>query len=343
MNLGVVLEVAIGLTFVWVLLSLITSQLQDWIASWLKWRSDMLEESLKSMLGDPLATEFYSHPLIKGLHTSGGTRKPSYIPNRQFAAVIVDLLLNDKSAKAKAVDKALVDKALNEATETVGTAASQLVFNQLKTKIAQLKKSGDKQNLARVLDTLLIDIEQTGVLQKAAVDAAGYSREEIEKQIENARQGMVEARKRMETWYDDAMERLSGAYKRRSNLAALIIGMSLALILNADSLAIADSLWRDPLLREALVAQAEQFQLPADQTDDPAQAAQQYISQLQDFSLPLGWSKANLPSDANGWIVKLGGIMVSGAAAAQGAPFWFEMLRKLLNIRPGGKGDKDDK
>jgi hypothetical protein len=46
----------------------------------------------------------------------------------------------------------------------------------------------------------------------------------------------------------------------------------------------------------------------------------------------------NLPatSSFSGWALKIFGILITGIAAAQGAPFWFDVLKKLINIRMTG-------
>lgn len=81
MDLSTIIQVGIGMFFVWIVLAIITSQIQEWIASLLKWRATMLEDSILTMLNDPTLKErLYSHPLIQGLHTNHGTRKPAGIP-----------------------------------------------------------------------------------------------------------------------------------------------------------------------------------------------------------------------------------------------------------------------
>ncbi|GAB4580173.1 MAG: hypothetical protein Fur0022_29120 [Anaerolineales bacterium] len=308
MSIGVIVEVVIGVLFVWILLALITSQVSDWAASLFKWRSDMLEDTIKNMLGcESMCMDFYSHPLIKGLHTGKGKRKPSYIPNNQFALVVFDLLI-----KAGTEDSQILKA--GKAVE----AQAESIFAKLRTAIHKIgsNPNDDKQGLARALETLLIDVASAG------------------DKIQDADQALAQARKRTEAWFDNAMERLSGAYKRRAQFSTIVIGMVLAFSINADSLAIANALWTQPLVREAIVAQAEQFQLPQEETDTPApEAPLEYVNTLQGLSLPIGWAPENVPSDFNGWFVKLGGILLSGAAAAQGAPFWFEILRKVLNFR----------
>jgi hypothetical protein len=55
---------------------------------------------------------------------------------------------------------------------------------------------------------------------------------------------------------------------------------------------------------------------------------------LNVLSLPIGWSSKNIPTDANGWVSKIIGILLSGMAAAQGAPYWFDIMRKLVTRNP---------
>ena len=318
MNIGVIVEVAIGVMFVWILLALITSQMSDWVSSWFKWRSDMLAESIRNILScEGLCEDFYAHPLINGLHSASGTRKPSAIPNKQFAAVVFDIFLHagtDSSASKKAEP---IFKQLRETIRGVGDPDKKEDAPQ------GSQKTYDKTKLAHALDTLLVDVSD---------------------EVEKADASLAEARKRIESWYDDAMTRLSGAYKRRLQLATLVIGLAVSFAINADSLAIANSLWTQPLVREALVAQAEQFQLPENQTEgDPLQEALITAGEVQGLSVPIGWGVENIPSDANGWFLKIGGILVSAAAAAQGAPFWFEILRKILDFRSGSGSKKDEK
>ncbi|HUH99091.1 MAG TPA: hypothetical protein VLZ89_17150, partial [Anaerolineales bacterium] len=46
----------------------------------------------------------------------------------------------------------------------------------------------------------------------------------------------------------------------------------------------------------------------------------------------------NLPAmnDIGGWLSKLLGLLITAAAGAQGSPFWFDLLKKLVNLRGSG-------
>src|SRR5437867_3218161 len=63
--------------------------------------------------------------------------------------------------------------------------------------------------------------------------------------LEDVRGEEQRLRQRVERWYDDAMERVSGWYKRRVQVALALIGLVVAITLNADTLQIVRTLWVD--------------------------------------------------------------------------------------------------
>lgn len=91
MYLDAILEVVIGLVFSWLVLSIATMQVQEWISSWFRWRAQSLEESIHRMLQDEkLVEQFYNHSMIASLSQPG--HKPSYIPADRFAQTLYDIL-----------------------------------------------------------------------------------------------------------------------------------------------------------------------------------------------------------------------------------------------------------
>jgi len=124
-------------------------------------------------------------------------------------------------------------------------------------------------------------------------------------------------RANVETWFDDSMERVSGWYRRRTQVLLLLWAAVITVATNADSLVIAKALWRDPALRQSLVARAEQYAaeqpppdtapivvvndgapppppLPPDQQADVdfVEASAQYdaaLADLAELQLPIGW------------------------------------------------------
>src|SRR5206468_11397190 len=89
-----ILDTAIGLIFVFLVLSLVVSAANELLAALFKWRANNLFLGIRQLLQDPsvtgLVTRFYEHPLIDGLSSKG--KKPSYIPSRTFALALLDIV-----------------------------------------------------------------------------------------------------------------------------------------------------------------------------------------------------------------------------------------------------------
>jgi hypothetical protein len=91
--LEAILDVAIGMVFMWLVLSVATMSVQEWIASYLKWRANELEAAIRRLVGNDLwAVQLYAHPLIQGLSKKMGA-KPSYIPANKFALALYDIVM----------------------------------------------------------------------------------------------------------------------------------------------------------------------------------------------------------------------------------------------------------
>jgi hypothetical protein len=134
-----------------------------------------------------------------------------------------------------------------------------------------------------------------------------------------------------EKWFDDAMDRLSGFYKRRVQVFLWIFGFVIAALLNADAIHIASTLYRDPTVRHLVEQQAAHLKGPV----DPSTAS----SALASLPLPLGWGGPNGHFPAIwSWQfpLKLLGILLTSAAVALGAPFWFQALSRLGSLRSSG-------
>lgn len=149
-----------------------------------------------------------------------------------------------------------------------------------------------------------------------------------------------ELRAKLERWYDDSMERVSGWYKRRVQMILLFIGLGLAIVLNADTLQVVQSLWADKTIRAAVVAEADSVSQTGSQLDDLTKVADQ-VKQIKSLDVPLGWrfedgDPRDLPGSTRTWFGKVIGILLTAAALTLGAPFWFDLLSKVSRVRFAG-------
>lgn len=284
-----ILDVAIGMVFVYLLVSLICSALNELIEAKLKNRSKDLERGIKSLLGDPaLAASLYSHPLIKALYLNG--EKPSYIPSRTFSLALWNLATYAQDGGNAAL---AVTRSLPEIRKTVaGLADSRL-----------------RQALLTLMDEAGDDLER--------------------------------ARTNVEHWYDDAMDRVSGWYKRRTQWILFGLGVGFAVFLNLDSVQMANQLYRDAPRRDAIVSAAQGYAAASERAghlDD--QGLEKNYARLRDLGFSMGWSRNDFPaagSDAATWLgvilLKLIGLLATALAISLGAPFWFDVLNKFMVVR----------
>jgi hypothetical protein len=78
-------------------------------------------------------------------------------------------------------------------------------------------------------------------------------------------------RENIEGWFNASMERVSGWYKRRSQITLIILGLFVAITVNVDTITVVKSLSTDKALRDSLVAAADAY-AKANATASPAVA-----------------------------------------------------------------------
>jgi hypothetical protein len=449
MNLGPIAEVAIGIIFVWIVLSLTTIQIQEWISTRLDKRARDMEDAIHEMLANPnLKAQFYDHPVIRGLtarkrkepsqipswfyrypilrgFTKEKRKLPSYIPSQQFALALFDIAITagtessliqqgilkirddlQRDAKLPA-DKAVVvelnllaDLARSAAATEAGTAFTKNSLALLKKKAEEF--SLNHPDLSPLIDAALDEAKK----RKADIDELLKNKEapkgddaftslrkgiaalsvispevnqtlnalllNVEEYVTGSETKLSKARKNVERWFDDSMDRVSGVFKRYSQTMALLIGFIVALLLNVDSINLTLYLWREPAVRQVLAQNAANFEIPQQELEsNPAEALQNFTDQFTGLSLPVGWvineSKGVAVSDVNcrlfpgdkqafgipvlgtnkcvappqsnnqnNILLKLIGIFITAMAARQGAPFWFDLLKRAVNLRGTG-------
>ncbi|HEY2801626.1 MAG TPA: hypothetical protein VGI85_13610 [Chthoniobacterales bacterium] len=295
-----ILDVAIGIVFVYLLVSLIVSAANELVAALFKMRGRNLWLGLNNLLPAEVAKKVYDHPLIIGLSASN---RPSYIPSRTFALALLDVVCGESGR-------------INQ-------------LRSLKARIAQIKDPALQRPLYLLLDEAKGDIDRFKM--------------------------------NLEIWFNDAMARVGGVYKRKVQYALFFLGFVLAIVLNVDTIVLANQLSHDSALRAALVSNAEAAAKGPPPAASPAGATiseketalASTISQLDKLSLPIGWRGpgenltlpfGRLPFFAALWDVlqrHFVGWIITAFAATLGAPFWFDLLNRFVNIRSAGKAPEE--
>jgi hypothetical protein len=291
-----ILDIAIGLVFIYLVLALTCTAINELFAGWLDRRSKNLVMGIRNLLESSssktaaadeqnLVGLFYSHPLIKSLEEKGAP--PSYIPSRTFALTLLDLI-----------------------SPATGTGPKT---------IADIRSGLEKLPADSGLRKSLLLL----------IDEAGDDLKRVQENIE--------------VWFNNAMDRVSGWYKKRTQTIVLLIAVGLVTLLNADTVRISKALSNDSALREALVAQAQEYakynQPPGTQppAESPQKRIEENVNRLQQLGVPLGYTGDWMPQNPAWWLSKILGLLLTAAAASLGAPFWFDVLNKFINVRAAGK------
>ena len=320
-----VLEIAIGMLFIYFLLSTMCSAVSEWIGAMTASRSRSLQAGIRSLLNDPdgraLAGDVLDHPLIRALKPPGKVslpgllalrwerfKQPQYLSSELFVTALLDRIApmgKDSPARSFAdlwnnLHDQLKDH--NDRKESLQKEA-----DELKKEAALLKGDAKKQKEkeADAKQTAAQQADSSAETWKALLAIAGTAPNDLDA-----------ARKKLADWYDEGMERVSGWYKRKSQLMLTFIAAVFSLVINADGVNFLQFLNQDSAVREAISAAARDFvQTPAEAprsttpaagdpkktatagTTDPAadqmgeseRHLRSLATQLRSYSLPIGW------------------------------------------------------
>jgi hypothetical protein len=327
MNLGTLLEIIVALIFIYLASSLIISELQEQLAALLEFRARNLKKALEIFLGkntveslynnDSLLSSFnqYTNPI------TGNSAGPSYVEPKVLAESLISLVNsqlsdNEKLLKADFLGKNLV----GEKTGIFKKLASLSNFSKIdKLAINRLIEIGDSTKLKHDNPTLENFIDE----------------------IANT--------------FTQIMERTSGVYKRNAKGVSFAFGFLAAALLNIDSFYVIEQLSKNSNLRQGINQVAtEVFQTNEscfkDAKDDPNKVAecikklQASVKDLEKINQPLplgwnekGWFNGEQIKEQNGLLQAIFGWLMTGVAVAMGAPFWFDILGKFINVRNTGK------
>ena len=315
MNFPAMLDVAIGLFFIYLTLSLLVSGIQELIATVLEWRAKQLKEAIQIILGDneandpsakqaqKIANDLWNHPLIRSLNQRKiirGSVGPSYISSKMFAATLLEIIQTEYDFNASGTIDDIVES------------------------IKENKKL-DPEIQRRIYSIALI-------AQRKAIAS------------EN---GIKSLEKEIRIWFDQSMERAYGVYNRNVKGVTLLIGLLVTLAINADTLHILERLNKDAALRSSINQVASKIV-----AENKEPSLDKINSYLDNITMPLGWStmeqfkkqvnprdpaKSKLGDWVLGIIKVMFGWLLSAAAIAMGAPFWFDLLGKFINVRNAGQ------
>ena len=275
-----VLDVAVGLVFTFLTVSLVCGLLTETWATIMSWRANTLLTGVQALVNDPdftkLARTLYQHGLVSAqdsgtAETVADLKKlPSYIAPLQFADALLDTVQIGAGTTAASVKTAI--------------AGSPLL-------------AGNNQ-----MTTML-----NGMADRAGGDVG-------------------KMRQAIAAWFDSSMDRVSGSYKRWTQLYCFGFGLIIAVVLNIDTLQVARALWLQPQIAHAIGANM-----------DAATAE----STLGSMGLPIGWGGEAQHYGPLACSARLLGWIITAFSTLFGATFWFDALSGLVKLRGVGPSPDD--
>ena len=310
MNLPVIIEIIISMVFVYLVLSLLVSSINEYFNQLRSKRAKFLKHAITEVLNDVdynknFAETFYNHPLVDLLKEKQDTL-PSYLSKEVFTNTLIDLIGEE--------------------------------YNKSQGVFMQDKKSGE------VSYEIENPIEDDLKRFKAGLNTMSHSDLKILlHSFLMGTAGLDGLKSNIEHWFEAYMDRAGGWFKRKMKNMLLYISIAVTLAFNVDSIKLIKTLNEKSELRTTInLLAGEKVQEGLDNSKQDV-TIPDLVSQYQDIqglALPIGWEKETFLSLKNfwrdtGWMTFLGWL-ITIFAVSRGAPFWFNVLSKAINLRSSG-------
>lgn len=187
MNVGAIVEVAIGLIFVWIVLSLTIIQIQEWINTLLDTRAKDMQDAIHEMLANPnLKSQFYDHPVIRSL-TAKKRKVPSFIPRRFYNYPIVRGFTQEKRKIPSYIPSQQFALSLFDIAMTAGTESSliQQGIYKIRDDLEKDKKNKTREQAAIDALNILADLARSAAATEAGTSITKNSLDLLKTEAEN--------------------------------------------------------------------------------------------------------------------------------------------------------------
>lgn len=343
-----ILDLVVGIIFIYFLLSIICSSAVELWFSVLKTRARLLEQWVKHIFDKPaldsqgnpalnpdgsvvtLGQSIIDHCMTTALSQRG--KSTSYISAENFVSALLDKITIAPAAAG---------------------ASTQLPPTDLPGYVAAITNSTViSGELKRTILAYANEAKQTYEALKT-IPGAGNTITKVKSELD-------EFRDKIERWYNANSDRLSGKLKRTKVLpTTLVLAILITIFSNADSIKISKYLFdhkeNAKEFADKALSSLDNYKERIEniktldslsRTNDTVTIArletnlsnvQQDIKNMKEEipeELPWGWK--NHPFDSSFHLLTIVGWIATILAICLGAPFWFDVLNKIANLRGTG-------
>ncbi|MCO6427820.1 hypothetical protein [Nitrosomonas communis] len=320
MNLTTWIDVAIGLTLIYLGVSLFVTIINEYIAQMLNLRGRQLRAALNKLIdNDAIKQTLLKNPALEPFFTEQPKKKGFYIIFDELKRLLITFFPTNRLPSY--VDPNILGRML----------------------IGSLLSAGNTHNavnqISATIDKLSTDSALTIQLQ-AIVRTSGSTIENFSTAISD--------------WLDRSLTMMSESYKRNLQIISFGVGLAIAVTLNINTITLTQHLYRDKETRDATTSLAIQIaeqtnkasfeqciNLPRDKlmSDNACAPFKGLVDAIQTRNstlglLPIGWPEGVLKllsATLTDWL----GWFMTALAVSLGAPFWFDLLNKVVSVRHG--------
>ena len=282
--MAAIVQVIVGIIFVFILLSILVTEVNALIARATKMRARNLRNTVSQIIEDPIIrAKVYTHPLIQLV------KADPVAPTQRLTRAEAEKIASRPIGKVDWIDPhVFVDVVLT----TIKAESDQQMFGALLNVIDGMPTGPERRGLRVMVNRIIttghgmkelrnaLRYVQDRRYRSALVDIVNQIDEEVSllglepttnvslmagiRQIENpnlrnalstvmaSAESMEVARGNLETWFNHSMARASASYASQMKNLSIAVALVFALAINIDTLHIARTLWEDPVRREQL-------------------------------------------------------------------------------------------
>lgn len=347
------LEIIIGMVFIYLLVSLLASIIQELWASLTSLRGKMLLKAIAKLLEvenqsqvtgvakEKLFADFRKKVEQSKIYQKysdrylGLKQLPSYLSSDQVTSIIKELLDKDTVVEAPATSE---------------SGERSLTFVPQTSPQPTMLANMEQDDLRKQLNIIYQGSPSVPIPGERSL--LGSEETAVEEDL------IVKAKNAFQQQYDEIMDRATDWYKRGIQWSLITIGLLIAIAFDADTIKIYGNLTSHPNERQQLLQIANDFvaedrivvyTTPLDSTkiDPNAEPTERpgelravidslITKEIRTVSSPLGLGWQSVPIDPKSWLIKIAGWIITALAISLGAPFWFDLLKKLISIRSAG-------
>jgi hypothetical protein len=351
------LETIISLILIILIFSILVTCVQEGYVSITKARGKMLQFAIGEILNDQFNKNFayllYQHPQVDLLKRKQG-ELPSYIGSEIFARSLIDLIAK-------------------ESTEVIYENIDGVIVKKVKLIQPIIQKTGVFAGIEMNLTQSQINNpDLINLAQRFKLGAESLQYSDLRKLLlsfysnslnDTGQESVQSLRLQIENWYNSYMDRVTGWYKRKVRMNLFLAAALVTMTFNLNFITLSKNIYADTKLRNSLTHTAESMsreenpiaRIQNQLTRDSLVLKDIDVDALAGTELPIGWKITikDVGAEGKSWLgvassyvtyffknhfkpVNIFGWLIFILTLSLGAPFWFDVLKKLVNMRNSG-------